>query len=138
MSELQPAPPASGGEEEDMDVDTLETDALAAQGAQDKEDTDDEIIISRNHDGVVDWDEELAKVKENLKKDFEKERDEIIAQLPESYSSLFGQIGFTKYQKLWYPVLILHPYRVPPGPIRDQWLEAFQKVSLKLRKEAVE
>jgi hypothetical protein len=41
---------------------------------------------------------------------------------------MFGQIGFVKWGKGDHPVLILNPYYIPPGPVRDQWISMYKKV----------
>jgi hypothetical protein len=62
------------------------------------------------------------------KKEFEEERDRTLKSIPKSYKSMFGQIGFVKWGKVDYPVLILNPYNISPGPVRNQWLSMYKKV----------
>jgi hypothetical protein len=67
------------------------------------------------------------------KREFEEERDRILNSIPESYKSMFGQIGFVKWRgKVDYPVLILNPYCVPTDPARNQWISMYKKVRLSL------
>lgn len=77
-------------------------------------------------------DEKKAKVlqegKALAKKEFEADRAEILKSTPAEYKKMFGQIGFTKWNKVLIPVLILNPYHVPPGNVRQQWLDMHQKV----------
>lgn len=70
----------------------------------------------------------LAFEKEETKKIFETERNEILASLPMSYKGMFGQIGFAKFGKIVYGLLVLNPYDVPPGTARFEWLDTYQKV----------
>lgn len=75
----------------------------------------------------------LAVEKEETKKIFEIERAEILESLPESVKRLFGQIGFAKFGKHVYGVLVLNPYDVPPGNARFEWLDTYQKVCFSKR-----
>jgi hypothetical protein len=70
----------------------------------------------------------LEGVKKDAKKEFEQEREVILAQLPRKVKDMIGEIGFTKWGKINFPVLILSPYDVPPGEVRDMWREAFERV----------
>ena len=67
------------------------------------------------------------------KSQFEKERDEILAEVPGSVKERFGTIGFSKWSKELLPVLVLSPFRVPAGQVRDTWFEMFDKVSIKCK-----
>jgi hypothetical protein len=60
---------------------------------------------------------------------FEKERDEILSDIPYSVQDRFGQIFFTKWGTNFMPCLALNPFSVPPGPVRDMWYEMYEKVS---------
>lgn len=60
---------------------------------------------------------------------FEKERDEILSEIPESIKARFGQVYFSKWSGNTIPVLVLNPFHVPPGPVRDTWYTMFEKVS---------
>jgi hypothetical protein len=62
------------------------------------------------------------------KADFEQGRDEILDQVPEKVKARFGQICFSKWGKEFLPLLVLNPYDVPPGVVRDQWLTMKEKV----------
>jgi len=70
--------------------------------------------------------EMLEGAKQDAKVDFEEKKNAILSALPDEYKAMFGQIGFEKSN---YAVLILSPFDVPPGPVRDSWEEAFEKVS---------
>jgi hypothetical protein len=67
---------------------------------------------------------------QSLREAFEEERDEILKQLPDTYKSMFGRIGFAKWSGMTLPVLILNPYHVPPYPVRQQWFKQYENVSL--------
>lgn len=66
---------------------------------------------------------------DQLRKEFEEERDSIMAQVPEYNKKFFKQVGFAKWSKTYLPAMCLSPYAVPPGDIRDQWMKMFQNVS---------
>ena len=72
-------------------------------------------------------DDKKAKV-EAKKELFEKERDEILKELPDSLKNRFGQIFFTKWSKDTLPVLVMSPFSVAPGPVRNMWYDMFEKV----------
>jgi hypothetical protein len=83
---------------------------------------------SPDDESCADPEQILRDEKEKAKKDFEEERDRILNSIPESYKSMFGQIGFVTWGKVPYPVLIVNPYNTPPGHIRNQWISMFKKV----------
>ena len=56
---------------------------------------------------------------------FAAERDRVLSELPAEYRRQFGAVGFCRGK----PVQIVSPYQVPLGPLRRQWMDAFQKVS---------
>lgn len=68
-------------------------------------------------------------VDEEKKKEFERKRDEILSGVPEEVKSKFGEIYFSSFGKIVGPVLIMSPYMVEPGPLRDQWLSMYHNVS---------
>lgn len=70
----------------------------------------------------------LEKARTDAKQQFEQERDAILQCLPSEYKAMFGEVVFSKWKKSWLPCLVLSPYMVPPGPIRDQWMGMFNKV----------
>mmetsp|Transcript_35208 Transcript_35208/g.63358 ORF Transcript_35208/g.63358 Transcript_35208/m.63358 type:complete len:96 (-) Transcript_35208:912-1199(-) len=62
--------------------------------------------------------------------DFVEYRDDLLSRVPESVKSRFLEGGFCKWGKDWLPVLELGPFDVEPGgPVRDMWLDMFEKVS---------
>lgn len=56
---------------------------------------------------------------------FEKGRDDIMARIPDDVKTGFLKLGFAKWGKEWLPVVQLSPFQVPPGSVRDQWMEMF-------------
>ena len=63
------------------------------------------------------------------KKEFERTRDEILSAVPDEVKSKFGGIYFSSFGKMVGPVLVLNPYKVEPGPLRNQWITMFHNVS---------
>ncbi len=68
-------------------------------------------------------------IDEEKKKEFERKRDEILSCVPEEVKARFGQIYFSSFGKFVGPVLIMNPYKVEPGPLRNQWITMFRNVS---------
>jgi hypothetical protein len=68
---------------------------------------------------------------ESAKSRFEAERNQILAELPDSIKAMFGTIGFAAAEfdeNEIVPVLIMSPYDVPPKPVRDvYWFHLFSK-----------
>lgn len=63
------------------------------------------------------------------KAEFERERDEVLNDVPQSAKERFGGVYFSRFGGYYGPVLVMNPYRVAPGPVRNEWLEMFHKVS---------
>jgi hypothetical protein len=74
----------------------------------------------------------LQDVKKDAKLQFEADRKAVLESLPDSVKQLFGQIGFAKWgrEKVYFPVLILSPFDVPPGDARALWLQKYKAVSI--------
>ena len=70
----------------------------------------------------------LQRGRSYAKEEFEETRDGILQSIPDDYKSMFGQIGFTKWNKVVIPVLIMNPFHVPPGHFRETWLAMHEKV----------
>ena len=68
-------------------------------------------------------------VDEKKKEKFERERDEILSGVPAEVKARFGGMYFATFGKLVGPVLVMNPYSVEPGPLRDQWITMFHNVS---------
>jgi hypothetical protein len=64
--------------------------------------------------------------------DFEQSRDDFLSKIPKYYKAMFGKIRFTKWKKGMTPVLIMHPFNVPPGEVRNMRLRMYEKVRKKL------
>jgi len=62
------------------------------------------------------------------RKEFEKEVAAVMAQVPKRNQELFQQVGFGKWGKGFLPAMVVSPYSVPPGDIRDQWMKMYQNV----------
>ena len=63
------------------------------------------------------------------KKEFDEKRDTILSSIPRDVYKRFGTICFASYSKFLGPVLILSPYSVAPGVLRDNWFTMFRNVS---------
>lgn len=70
----------------------------------------------------------LEQAKNDAKVEFEEFRDTCLSKIPKPYKQMFGQIGFTKLYNAVMPCLILNPFHVPPGVVRQMWLDMFKKV----------
>lgn len=71
----------------------------------------------------------LEAARSDAKLELEEKKARILSETPPGYNDLFGQMGFTKYTKGYFPCLVLNPFDVPPGPVRNEWLDLFEKVS---------
>jgi hypothetical protein len=72
----------------------------------------------------------LEKRRKEVKADFEARKNDILEQVPDEVKGRFRQLGFAKWSKSYLPILILSPFDVPPGPVRQQWMKMFENVSL--------
>jgi hypothetical protein len=66
-------------------------------------------------------------IQANAKLLFESDRDRILDTLPGGIVTMFNQIGFIKHSH--HPVLVLNPFRIPPGEGRDAWYAMYKLVS---------
>jgi len=57
---------------------------------------------------------------------FERNRKDILQQIPEKSKREFRTLGFAKWGKDFLPVMVLGPYDVGPGGVRDQWMQMFE------------
>jgi hypothetical protein len=62
------------------------------------------------------------------RRNFEEARDTIMADVPDLVKERFGKIFFSKWGKNHLPCLAMNPYSVPPGGVRDMWLDMYDKV----------
>lgn len=65
---------------------------------------------------------------EEKKRQFEEARDLILKDVPKEVKDRFGEIFFTKWGTQTLPCLAMNPYSVPPGNVRDTWLDMYDKV----------
>lgn len=64
-------------------------------------------------------------VDEEKKKEFERNRDDILSRVPNKVKARFGEIFFSSFGKFTGPVLVLNPYSVAPGLLRENWFTMF-------------
>ena len=72
----------------------------------------------------------LTKEKLATKEDFEKYRDHLLSEIPNSVKNRFREGGFSRWGKDWLPCLELGPFDVEPGPVRDMWIDMYNNVSV--------
>jgi hypothetical protein len=68
-------------------------------------------------------------VDQGQKQVFEQQKEEIMRTVPNAVKQRFGEIVFATFGSYIGPVLVLNPYHVSPGPVRDQWFKMYAKVS---------
>eukprot|EP00986_Skeletonema_menzelii_P001764 scaffold488_cov142-Skeletonema_menzelii.AAC.3 len=73
-------------------------------------------------------DPDIAYKIDKMEKDFNKQKQEILKQLPEQMKQQFLQIGFAQARNGFRPVLFLSPYDVF-YPVRTPWLNRFKKTT---------
>jgi len=61
-------------------------------------------------------------------KEYQEETNRVVQQLPIEITSMFGQIGYGRFGKKWFPVLIVSPYDVAFERVRSEWYTTFEKV----------
>jgi hypothetical protein len=59
---------------------------------------------------------------------FEAKRDEILRDYPPQSKAMFGEIGFTNWSGKVYACIVLNPFQIPPGSVRNQFYQTFEKV----------
>ena len=63
------------------------------------------------------------------KADSEKARDSVLDEIPENVKQKFGQICFSRWRKQdMLPVLVMSPFSVPPGDVRETWFDMYREV----------
>ena len=70
----------------------------------------------------------LEEAKEETRKQFIKIKARVLSMTPQHLKDMFGQVCFARFGKAWWLVLVLVPYDVPPGSVRNQWTEQFERV----------
>ena len=85
--------------------------------------------VEENEPTMEEKEQMLQEGIEEARMQFENDRDELLASLPSSYSEKFKEIGFAKWAGSVIPVLVLSPYDVPPGKVRNDWMKGYENVS---------
>ena len=75
----------------------------------------------------------LQQVADDAKGHFDADRDAVLDMLPPFFKTVFNQIGFGRWGTKHFPVLVLSPYSIPPGDVRELWLQKFDIVGCKMR-----
>ena len=72
----------------------------------------------------------MEQKRQEIKKEFEEEKADILAEVPEKIQKRWGQVGFAKWSKEWLPCLFVGPYDVSAfSGVREQWMQMFENVS---------
>lgn len=83
-------------------------------------------------EGDNDDDEDMVDIEnltlEQKREMFEEGVDITLGQIPKNVKQYFGQICFVKWSSQWLPALALSPFGVPPGGVRDQYLNMLDRV----------
>jgi hypothetical protein len=58
----------------------------------------------------------------------EPERVEILSNTPKHIHDVFGHLALAGRQGKADPALVLSPFSIPPGSVRDRWMKMFQQV----------
>ena len=120
------AAPKQNGGESSLDNDNNNGDAANQQNTSSSQPASASAPV--DNDGEP---EEPTVIVDPVQKEiFEQQREEIMALVPESVKGRFGEIAYAAFGKYFGPVLILDPYHVSPGQVRDQWFKMFHNVSL--------
>jgi hypothetical protein len=113
--------PSTQSNVEEEQNETMEEEAVETEGSEDEGEPDPPVRMPP-----------LKKLQAR-KAFFEKERDEILSDIPDSVQDRFGQIFFTKWGTNFMPCLAVSPFSVPPGPVRYEMYEMYEKVLEVLR-----
>jgi hypothetical protein len=70
----------------------------------------------------------LQEAREETREQFHKIKAKVLSMTPQHLKDMFGQVCFARFGKAWWLVLVLVPYNVPPGSVRNQWTEQFERV----------
>ena len=62
------------------------------------------------------------------KAEFDEARDSVLDEVPENMKQKYGQIRFLKRSKEKLPVLVMSPFTVPPGDVREKWFRMYERV----------
>ncbi|KAG7361462.1 hypothetical protein IV203_036563 [Nitzschia inconspicua] len=136
------APPAPSKESDRAALDEVDIDAFIDNHREDDNDEEElleETTANTNNNnnavsnggagGTAATDETKYRivVDQRQKEIFEQEREEIMATVPKAVKKRFGEILFATFGSYIGPVLILNPYHVSPGPVREQWFKMYAK-----------
>lgn len=102
--------------------------ATKKKSSKEKTNTKKKRKVPKNGKDKEKMDQILADAKIKARKELEAEKDRIYHTVPHSIQNMWGQCGFAKWGKGFLPALSLDPYKVPPGPARQQWMDMFEKV----------
>ena len=107
---------------EELDDDEEDQEEEQIDDNSDSDENDEPQLTSREQ---ARYDRRIAKAQAI----FERNRKNILQQIPEQSKREFRTLGFTKWGKDFLPVMVLGPYDVGPGGVRDQWMQMFENVS---------
>ena len=62
-------------------------------------------------------------------KKFEEQRDRILESYPEDHKAMFNEVGFVKHKSKQHPAMVINPFDVAPGDVRQAWAAKYIKVS---------
>jgi hypothetical protein len=60
--------------------------------------------------------------------EYKEETERVVMQLPAEITDNFGQVGYGKFGKKWFPMLLICPYDVALENVRNDWYSNFEKV----------
>jgi hypothetical protein len=86
-------------------------------------------LSSERNVGEEEENESKVVIDQDQKRLFDQEKEEIMRTVPKAVKKRFGEIRFATFGSYIGPVLILDPYNISAGPVRDQWLKMYHKVS---------
>ena len=66
----------------------------------------------------------------DAREEYREETERVVQQLPAEITSKFGEVGYAKFGKKWFPVLLICPYDVALESVRVEWYKTFEKVRL--------
>ena len=125
------------GEREDEEIDDAEKNdleqskssikALPVQPSQKREQRQEQSSTYTATANTNDNDmEEMQRIQAQR---FEREKRRVLASLPKQVKDEFKEMGFVKWEGKSQCVLILGPYDVCPGEVRELWMKMYKEVS---------
>ncbi|GKY94046.1 hypothetical protein MPSEU_000371300 [Mayamaea pseudoterrestris] len=79
------------------------------------------------HDHHIERMRKLEEARVETKLQFYKAKARVLSTAPKHLNDMFGQICFARFGKAYWLALCLQPYDVPPGNVRNQWIEQFER-----------